>query len=54
MLKITSINTEPKLLKHRCYKNFSLDICKDDLTENLKNNCNLYDDFDNIFSKSKI
>ena len=50
MLKTTFINNEPKLLKYRCCKNFSLDIFKDDLTENLINNCNSYDDFDHIFS----
>ena len=35
-LKTTFMNTEPKLLKYRCYKNFLLDIFEDDLTENLK------------------
>ena len=50
MLKTTFINTEPKLLKYRCYKNFSLDIFKENLTENLINDCNSYDDFDNILS----
>ena len=47
--KTTFINTEPKLLKYRCYNNFSLDIFKDDLTETLINDCNSYD-FDHIFS----
>ena len=41
---------EPKLLKYRCYKKFSLDIFKDYLTGNLTNDCNSYDDFDHIFS----
>ena len=31
-LKTPLKNTEAKLLKYRCYKNFSLDIFKDDLT----------------------
>ena len=50
MLKTTFINTEPKLLKYRCDKNFSLDIFKNDLIENLVYDCNSYDDFDHIFS----
>ena len=37
MLKTKFINTEPKLIKYHCYKNFSLDIFKDDLTVNLIN-----------------
>ena len=41
---------EPKLLKYRCYKKFSLDIFKDYLTGNLINDCNSYDDFDHVFS----
>ena len=36
MLKTIFINTEPKLMKYRRYKNFSLEIFKDDLTESLK------------------
>ena len=50
MLKTTFINTEPKLMKYRCYKTFSLDIFQDDLTGKLMNECNSYDDFDHIFS----
>ena len=38
------------LLKYCCHKSFSLYIFKDDLTENLINDCNSYDDFDHIFS----
>ena len=49
MLKTTFINIEPKLLKYHCYKNFLLDIFKDDLTEQLIKDCYSYDDFDHIF-----
>ena len=35
MLKSTLSNNEPKHLKYRKYKNFSLNILKEDLTENL-------------------
>ena len=50
MLKTTFVNTEPKLLKYRCNKNFSVDIFKDDLPENLINNGNSYDDCNHLFS----
>lgn len=50
ILKTTFMNTKPKVLKYRCYKDFSLGICKDSLTENLMNDCNSCDDFDHIFS----
>ena len=35
MLKSTLSNNEPKYLKYSKYKNLSLDIFKEDLTENL-------------------
>ena len=34
----------------KLYKNFSLEVFKEDLTENLFSDCNSYDDFDHIFT----
>ena len=50
MLKTTRSNNERKYLKYRKYKNFSLDIFKEDLTENLMSDCNSWDDFDCILN----
>ena len=44
MLKTTFTNTEPKLLKYRRYRNLLFDIFKYDLTENLINDRNSYDE----------
>lgn len=54
ILKTTFMNTKPKVLKYRCYKDFSLGICKDSLTENLMNDCNSCDDLITYFRVSWI
>lgn len=50
MLKTTRSNNKPKYLKYREYKNFSLGIFKEDLTENLRSDCNTFVDFDRILT----
>ena len=49
MLKSSFINTEPKLLNYRDYKNFNFRNFKEDLSEALLICRNSYDEFESAF-----